>query len=172
MNGRPSVVIQGHGLSGGSSVNAMVHIRGDASGYDAWAQLGNHGWAYDDVLPVFRDLENNAGIADGYHGRTGELHVSDPEYRHPLSEAFLAAARASGLPGNRDFNGARLEGVGCYQTMTQRGRRASAARAFPRPAERRPNLEVLTSARVAGIRFEGRRATGVTLEDGRRRGAR
>ncbi|WP_244486069.1 GMC family oxidoreductase [Bradyrhizobium viridifuturi] len=122
LNGRPSIVPQGHVLGGGSSVNAMVYIRGSRQDYDTWAQLGCRSWGYDKVLPVFRDLENNQRLSGEYHGATGELTVSDRAYGHPLSWAFIRAAQEVGIPYNEDFNGARQEGVGFYQTTTSRGR--------------------------------------------------
>ena len=93
LNDRPSIVIQGHVIGGGSSVNAMLYVRGHANDYNQWAQLGNRGWAYDDVLPVFRDLENNTVFSDEFHGRKGELHVSKTRYQHPLCKAFVQAGQ-------------------------------------------------------------------------------
>ncbi|HLJ70493.1 MAG TPA: GMC family oxidoreductase N-terminal domain-containing protein [Roseiarcus sp.] len=166
LHGRRAIVPQGGVLGGGSSVNAMVYIRGAAADYDSWAQMGNRAWSYERVLPVFRGLEDNARFSDEYHGVGGPLHVSDLADGHALSKAFIAAAREAGLPANADFNGATQEGVGFYQTTTYRGRRWSAARAFLREAERRGNLAILTGRRCARIIFEGRRAAGVVLEDG------
>ncbi len=166
LNGRPSIVPQGHVLGGGSSVNAMVYIRGSRQDYDTWAQLGCRNWSYDKVLPVFRDLENNQRLSGEYHGAGGELTVSDRAYGHPLSWAFIRAAQEAGIPYNEDFNGARQEGVGFYQTTTNRGRRRSSAEAFLRQAERRANLTVRTGSRVHKVLFDGRKAIGVRLEDG------
>jgi choline dehydrogenase-like flavoprotein len=172
LNNRPSIVIQGHVIGGGSSVNAMLYIRGHANDYNQWAQLGNRGWSYDDVLPVFRDLENNLVHSDGFHGRTGELYVSKTRFQHPLCQAFVKAAQETGLPYNPDFNGAGQEGVGFYQTTTHDGRRWSAAQAFLRKAEKRSNLVIRTQTRVARVTFDGTRASGVILEDGTRIAAR
>ena len=166
LNGRESVVIQGHVIGGGSSVNAMLYVRGQAEDYNGWAQDGNRGWSYADVLPAFRDIENNMEIADEFHGTEGELHVSETGFHHPLSRAFIRAAQQVGIPYNPDFNGARQEGVGFYQTTTHDGKRWSAAEAFLRKAETRPNLKILTRTRVARVLFEGSRATGVKLESG------
>ncbi len=123
VNGRDSVVLQGHVIGGGSSVNAMIYIRGHANDYNQWAQLGNRGWSYDDVLPVFKDLEQNLTLADAFHGTAGELHVSEPRFKHPLCQAFVRAAQETGLPYNPDFNGKVQEGVGFYRTTTHDGRR-------------------------------------------------
>lgn len=166
LNGRPSIVPQGHVLGGGSSVNAMVYIRGSRQDYDTWAQLGCRNWSYDKVLPVFRDLENNQRLSGDYHGVSGELTVSDRAYGHPLSWAFIRAAQEIGIPYNEDFNGPRQEGVGFYQTTTNRGRRRSSAEAFLRRAEGRANLTVNTGARVHKVTFEGKKVTGVQLENG------
>ena len=171
LNGRSSIVIQGHVLGGGSSVNAMIYIRGQPEDYDGWAQEGNRGWSYADVLPVFRSIENNEEIADQFHGTDGELHVSETGFHHPLSRAFIRAAQQVGIPYNPDFNGTVQEGVGFYQTTTHNGKRWSAANAFLRKAERRPNLSVRVRSRVARVLFRDSRATGVELEDGTRIGA-
>lgn len=171
VNGRPSIVIQGNVIGGGSSVNAMIYIRGQAQDYDGWAQDGNRGWAYSDVLPVFKDLEDNMEHAGEFHGTGGELHVSETGFHHPLSRAFIRAAEETGLPYNPDFNGGVQEGVGFYQTTTHDGKRWSAAEAFLRKAEGRPNLKILTETRVARILFEGTRAVGVELENGTKYGA-
>lgn len=166
LNNRASVVLQGKVLGGGSSVNAMLYVRGQAADYDGWAALGNPEWSFKQVLPVYRDLENNMEIANEFHGTEGELHVSETGFHHPLSRAFIRAAQQVGIPHNPDFNGAEQTGVGFYQTTTHNGRRWSAAEAFLRKAEQRPNLTVMTNTRVAKVTFTGTRATGVELEDG------
>ena len=166
INGRTTIVPQGHVIGGGSSVNAMIYIRGQAHDYNLWAQMGNRGWSYEDVLPVFRDLEANNTHADAFHGEDGELCVSNKRHAHPLCEAFVKAAQEVGLPYNPDFNGFRQEGVGFYQSTTHNGKRWSAAQAFLRKAEGRSNLKILTNTRVAKVTFDGTRCTGVALEDG------
>nr|WP_314086869.1 GMC family oxidoreductase N-terminal domain-containing protein [uncultured Shinella sp.] len=166
LNGRPSIVPQGNVLGGGSSLNAMIYIRGHRNDYDTWSQMGCRGWSYDEVLPVFKALENNQTFNGQYHGQDGTLTVSNPRHRHPLSEAFVKAAVESGLKPNADFNGADQEGVGFYQSTTKNGRRWSSAMAFLREAEKRPNVTVLTERKVARVLFEGRKAVGVELTDG------
>lgn len=168
LNNRESVVLQGNVLGGGSSVNAMLYIRGQAQDYDDWAAAGNDGWSYQDVLPVYKDIENNMEFADEYHGNSGELRVSETGYHHPLSRAFIRAAQQTGIKPNADFNGADQEGVGFYQTTTHEGKRWSSAQAFLRQAENRPNLTIRTGARVAKVSFSGSTAEGVVLEDGTR----
>lgn len=166
LNGRPSIVPQGNVIGGGSSINAMIYIRGQKQDYDTWAQMGCRGWSYEKVLPIFRDLENNQRLSDQFHGAAGPLKVSDRRYAHPLSWAFIRAAQEAGLPYNEDFNGPRQEGVGFYQTTTYDGRRYSSAQAFLRDAEKRSNLTIVTGKRVARVAFEGTRATGVVCESG------
>jgi choline dehydrogenase-like flavoprotein len=111
----------------------MIYIRGHPADYDHWARLGNKGWSYEDVLPVFRKSEHNERLEDRFHGRGGLLNVADHRFRHPLSEMFVAAARETGVPENADFNGASQDGCGFYQLTQKDGRRWSTASAFLRP---------------------------------------
>ncbi|HVC54490.1 MAG TPA: choline dehydrogenase [Stellaceae bacterium] len=156
---------RGKVLGGSSSINGMVYIRGQAEDFDHWRQLGNTGWSFDDVLPYFRRAEHQIRGADDYHGIGGPLAVSDVE-RHPIAEAFIAAAIDLGLPRNDDFNGASQDGVGYHQTTTRNGRRCSAAVGYLRPAMRRPNLQVVTEALSERLLFEGSRAVGVLCRRG------
>jgi len=105
VNGRPSVVIQGNVVGGGSTVNAMLYVRGQAEEYDGWAQNGNRGWVYSNVLPVFRDLESNIEHSGQFHGTEGEPYVSETGFHHPLSRASIRAAQEAEIPYNPDFNG-------------------------------------------------------------------
>jgi choline dehydrogenase len=139
----------------------MIYIRGHAADYDRWAQLGNKGWSYEDVLPFFRRSEHNERLEDRFHGRGGPLNVADHRFRHPLSEMFVAAAQETGVRANADFNGAAQDGCGFFQLTQKDGRRWSTASAFLRPVQERPNLTVITSALTCRIRTEGRRAVGV-----------
>src|SRR4029077_13981951 len=140
---------------------------------DRWRQRGNAGWGYDDVLPYFKKAENQQRGADKYHGVGGPLPVSDSRHADPLSEAFVVAAAEVGIPTNPDFNGARQEGAGFFQTTTRLGRRASTAFSYLRPARRRNNLHIETSALAQRILFEGRRARAVEYrQEGRLRIAR
>ncbi|UCI28385.1 GMC family oxidoreductase [Mesorhizobium sp. B2-8-5] len=152
-------------LGGSSSINAMVFIRGAREDFDAWAAAGNPGWGYDDLLPSFKAMEDNAAGADRWRGVGGPLRVTDcTNAVHPLTKRYLAAAQQAGLPFNPDFNGASQEGVGVYQITTKNGRRMSAARAFLRPAMKRGNVRVETKALATKILFEGKRAVGVEYE--------
>jgi choline dehydrogenase len=163
--GRRMFVPQGRTLGGGSSVNAMVYIRGQAQDYDDWAAAGCHGWGWDAVLPWFRRAESNQRLADRFHGTDGPLKVSDTRYRHPLSLAFVKGAQECGLAWNQDFNGAEQAGVGFYQTTTHEGERASTAATYLDAVKGRSNLTVITGAQVHRVTVEGGRATGVVWRD-------
>ena len=168
MNGRKVYWPRGRTLGGSSSINGLIYIRGQREDYDQWAALGNPGWSYRDVLPYFRKLEHNVRGADEFHGDDGPLWASDIEGRHPLIEAFIAAAAELGIARNDDFNGAAQEGAGYYQLTTRRGVRCSTASAYLRPAMSRANLEVRTDAHATRISFEGRRARAVVYRQGGR----
>ena len=163
---------RGKVLGGSSSINGLVYIRGQREDYDHWRQLGNTGWGYEDVLPYFLKSEDQARGPDEFHAVGGELAVSDAPAIPPIAEAFIAAAEACGYPRNPDFNGARQEGFGPIQMTARNGRRASAAKAFLRPAEKRRNLVVRTKAHASRILFSGDSAVGVEyLHDGEVRSA-
>ena len=161
LDGRSIFQPRGKTLGGSSSINGLLYVRGQHEDYDRWRQLGNTGWGYDDVLPYFKKSEDQQRGGDDYHGTGGPLPVSDTRHPDPLSDAFIAAAVETGLPFNPDFNGATQEGVGLFQTTTRRGRRASTAVAYLRPALRRGQLRVETAALAQRVLFEGRRAVGV-----------
>jgi len=161
LGGRTVFQPRGKVLGGSSSINGLLYVRGQHEDYDRWRQHGNSGWGYDDVLPYFKKAEDQQRGADDFHGTGGPLPVSDLGHPDPLSAAFIAAAVESGLPLNPDFNGASQEGAGFFQTTTQRGRRASTAVAYLRPAKGRNNLQVETSALAQRILFEGRRAVAI-----------
>jgi choline dehydrogenase len=152
---------RGKVLGGSSAINGHLYVRGQARDYDIWAQLGNRGWSYEEVLPYFRKSEDRSAGADRFHGGDGPQHVSDIHERHPICEAFIAGAGEIGVPRNRDYNGKTQEGVGYYQRTIRNGRRASAAHSFLRPVMRRPNLHVMTNAITRRLTFDGRRATGI-----------
>ncbi len=161
LNGRSVFQPRGKVLGGSSSINGLLYVRGQHEDYDRWRQRGNVGWGYDDVLPYFKKAESQQRGANDYHGADGPLPVSDWRHHDPLSEAFVKAAAEVGIPTNPDFNGATQEGAGFFQTTTKRGRRASTARSYLRPAMRRSNLHVETEAQAQRLLFEGRRAVGV-----------
>jgi choline dehydrogenase len=163
---RVTPVPRGKVLGGSSSINAMCYIRGHARDYDIWRQLGNVGWGWSDVLPYFKSIEKYPRGADEAHGADGELHVQENRIRWPVIEAWKQAALDYGIPPNDDHNRGDNEGVGYFQGTIRKGRRDSAAQAFLHPVMRRPNLRVLMHAHVKGLRFEGRRATGVDFWEG------
>ena len=158
LHGRQVFQPRGKVLGGSSSINGLLYVRGQHEDYDRWRQRGNVGWGFDDVLPYFKKAENQCRGEDDYHGAGGPLTVSDWRHEDPLSEAFVKAAVETGIPFNPDFNGKTQEGAGFFQTTTRRGRRASSAYSYLRPAMGRGNLHVETSALAQRILFEGRRA--------------
>lgn len=160
--GRPISIPQGRTLGGSSSVNGFVYNRGRAADFDHWAELGNPGWSYADLLPYFKRSERRIGPHDPkYRGESGPMLVTDCDWPHPLCEAFLNAAGSIGIPRNPDYNGATQAGAGYFQRIIHGRWRVSAATAYLRPARQRRNLEVRTGSQVLAIEFEGRRATGV-----------
>ena len=152
---------RGKVLGGSSSINGHLYVRGQPRDFDTWAQLGNRGWSYEDVLPYFRKSETRPDGDPAVRGQDGPLHVSDIHERHPLCEAFAATANALGLPSNPDYNSGDQEGVAYYQRTIRNGRRWGAAHAFLRPAMKRPNLRVVSDALVETLTFDGKRATGI-----------
>jgi len=160
--GRHIDVPRGKMLGGSSSINGMVFIRGQAQDYDHWAQLGNRGWSYQDVLPIFKRMERYDGGSDQYRGRSGILRVTDtPRNRVPLLEMIIAAAEKIGLPFNADQNGASQEGVGMSQVTIARGRRQSTAYCYLDPARGRKNLLIEQGAMAEALILEGKRCVGV-----------
>jgi choline dehydrogenase len=161
LNGRTVFQPRGKVLGGSSSINGLLYVRGQHEDYDRWRQLGNQGWGFDDVLPYFKAAEDQQRGANDFHGSGGPLPVSDSRHPDPLSQAFIQAAAETGIAKNPDFNGTAQEGAGWFQTTTRRGRRASTARSYLRPARRRSNLCVETTALAQRIVFEGRRAVAI-----------
>lgn len=161
-------------LGGSSSINAMVWIRGAREDFDAWAEAGNTGWGFNDLLPIFKAIEDNEAGADAWRAKGGPIHVTDNRTKvHPLTERFLKAGQQAGLALNQDFNGASQEGVGVYQITTRNGRRMSAARGFLRPAMKRANIRVEMNALATRVLFEGKRAIGIEyMQNGERKTAR
>jgi choline dehydrogenase len=167
--GRQIPTTQGRTVGGSSSINGMVYNRGQRADFDTWAQRGNRGWSYVDVLPYFKRTERRIGLCDTrYHGTEGRLPVTDIDWLHPICEAFIDGAVQLGIPRCADYNGEAQEGVGYFQRAIYRGWRHSAARVFLHPARAR-GLEVRTDARAAAILFEGKRAIGVRYVNERQR---
>jgi choline dehydrogenase-like flavoprotein len=167
LNGRIGYQPRGRGLGGSSAINAMVYIRGHRADYDHWASLGNPGWSFDDVLPYFKQAENNADFGGDYHGRAGPLHVNKLRTDNPIHDTFLQAAREGQFRVRDDFNAEDHEGLGIYQVTQCNGERWSAARAYIHPyIGKRTNLRVETKAHATRILFEGNRAVGVKYRSG------
>ena len=165
--GRSIYAPRGKTLGGSSSINGHIYNRGQRQDFDTWAQLGNRGWGYPDVLPYFKRLERRVGEGeDAYRGRDGNLTVTTMDWQDPLCEAFMAGAISLGIPRNPDYNGAIQEGVSYAQRTIQNGLRVSAATAFLHPARKRPNVHVQTHAHATSIIFEGKRAVGVRYVKG------
>lgn len=165
--GRRIEVPRGKMLGGSSSINGMVYIRGQAQDYDHWAQLGNRGWSWQDVLPVYKRMENYDGGSDELRGRKGPLRVTDtPRHKIPLLEKMIEAANKIGLPFNPDLNGATQEGIGMSQVTIAKGRRQSTAYCYLDPARSRANLTIEKGAMAETLVLEGRRCTGVRYSVG------
>ncbi|HEY0296730.1 MAG TPA: GMC family oxidoreductase N-terminal domain-containing protein [Bordetella sp.] len=165
---------RGRVLGGSSSINGMIYMRGQRADYDGWAAQGNAGWGWDDVLPLFKAVEDHHAGANAFHGAGGEWRVERQRLAWSLLDAFRAAAAQAGIAPVNDFNQGDNEGCDYFEVNQRRGVRWNASKAFLRPALRRPNLQVITGAQVAGLSFEGRRARGVRyrLADGVEREAR
>jgi len=156
---------RGKTLGGSSSSNAMVYTRGHRWDYDHWAALGNRGWSYAELLPLFKRAQHQERGPSAYHGVDGPLNVADLRQQGEISRVFVRAAGQAGYPLNDDFNGAEQEGVGFYQVTQKDGQRCSSARAYLHPIRQRPNLTVLTNALASRILFEGKQAVGVAYLD-------
>jgi choline dehydrogenase len=152
---------RGRVVGGSSVLNYLIYIRGNRGDYDHWAQLGNSGWGYDDVLPYFKRAERNASLRDDYHGADGPLHVEDQPNPPRLCATFLEAAQSVGVSFNPDFNGAVQEGCGYYQATLKNGRRCSAAVAYLSPIRERKNLTLVSHALVTRLLIERGRVKGV-----------
>lgn len=162
VNNRRLYLPRGKTLGGSSSTNAMAYVRGNAADYDEWAALGNKGWSYDEVLPYFKKSEQNEDIDNDYHGKDGLLNVNFPQYyQTPFVNAFVDACKETGIPENKDYNGAKQEGAGQLQFTIKNGKRHSTASAFLVPALKRKNLIVITHAMVKQIIIDGNKAIGV-----------
>lgn len=170
-NGRSIYAPRGKTLGGSSSINGHIYNRGQRMDFDTWAQMGNRGWGYADVLPYFRRLEKRVGEGEAlYRGRDGSLIVTTMNWRDPLCEAFMEGAVSLGIPRNPDYNGKTQEGVSYCQRTIDKGLRVSGATAFLKPAMKRPNVHVRTHAHATEIIFEGKRAVGVRYMKGGRDG--
>ena len=166
-NGRRIPVPRGKLLGGSSAINGMAFVRGQSQDFDTWAQMGNQGWSYADVLPFFRRMESYAGEGDdNFRGREGPLRVTNPEPRDPIFATIIKAAGEVGIPHNPDYNGARQEGIAMSQATIAAGRRMSTARCYLDPIRNRQNLHIATGALTEALVLDGKRCTGVRYSVG------
>lgn len=167
LNGRRGYQPRGKVMGGSSSINAMIYARGHARDYDDWAEQGNPGWSFQDVLPYFKRSEHNERGADDWHGQGGPLNVMDLRSPNPFLPHFIEAGRQAGYPINDDFNGPQQEGIGVYQVTHRNGERFSSAKAYITPHLGRSNLKVFTDRLTTRVLTETRDgqvcATGVEL---------
>ncbi|MEM9685261.1 MAG: GMC family oxidoreductase N-terminal domain-containing protein, partial [Pseudomonadota bacterium] len=154
-------VPRGKLLGGSSSINGMVFVRGQAQDYDHWAQLGNRGWSYQEVLPVFKRMESYDGGDDEFRGRDGLLKVTDTKESGPLYDCLIKAAAEVGIAYNEDYNGASQDGIAMTQATINNGRRMSTAHCYLKPARSRANLDIQTDALTEGLMLDGKRCVGV-----------
>jgi choline dehydrogenase-like flavoprotein len=170
LNGRKGYQPRGKVLGGSSSINAMVYMRGHPSDYDHWAEQGNPGWRFADVLPYFKKAENNERTFDAkdaeFHGKGGPLNVMDLRSPNKYGPIFVEAGKQAGHPVSKDFNGDDQHGLGMHQVTHKNGERWSAAKGYLTPNLARPNLTVITSAHTTRILLEGKRAVGVEYRHG------
>ena len=169
LGGRVAYVPRGRVLGGSSTINALVYARGQAQDFDGWAAEGNPGWAWADVLPFYRKLEDHPLGPGPMHGQGGPVAISDVSAdAHPLCRSFIDASAEVGFAYNPDLNGESTEGIGHYQVTARKGRRSSTARAYLAPARGRANLTIATAAQATRLLMEGSRIVGVEY---RRHGA-
>jgi choline dehydrogenase len=166
-NGRRIPVPRGKLLGGSSAINGMAFVRGQSQDFDTWAQMGNQGWSYEEVLPFFRRMESYQGDGDDrFHGREGPLRVTTPEPRDPIFATLIKAAAEVGIPHNPDYNGASQEGIAMSQATIAHGRRMSTARCYLDPIRNRQNLHIETGALSEALLLDGKRCTGVRYSVG------
>jgi len=166
IGGRSLVTPRGKVLGGSSSINGMVYVRGHAKDYDHWSESGARGWAYADVLPYFKRMENSQGGQEGWRGTSGPLFIQRGKRDNPLFHAFVEAGQQAGFEVTEDYNGEKQEGFGPMEQTIHNGRRWSAANAYLKPALKRPNVK-LVKGLARKIVLEGKRAVGVEIEAGR-----
>ena len=164
LNGRSLNYPRGKVMGGCSSINGMIYMRGQARDYDGWRQFGNPGWAWDDVLPLFKQHEDMASGADEVHGSGGEWRVEEPRLSWEILDAFRDAAGEIGIPATDDFNRGNNEGCGYFQVNQRTGVRWNTSKAFLRPIQDRKNLQILTKAQVKRLQIEDGRVTGVIID--------
>ncbi len=163
LNGRSLVYPRGKVLGGCTSVNGMIYMRGQAADYDHWRQLGNTGWAWDDVLPYFRKSEDHHAGTSDLHGSGGEWKVSKQRLKWDILKAVQEGAKEYGIHPRADFNDGDNEGSGLFEVNQKGGVRWNTSKAFLRPVMKRPNLRVLTEAHTDHLILQGKQVTGVAF---------
>ena len=168
LQNRSIYVPRGKVQGGSGSINAMIFVRGADTDFDDWAEAGNPGWGFDDVLPYFRKLETHAAGVSAWHGEDGPIHVTPMRgMTHPITDLFLKTCRDLGLPMNEDFNGATIEGAGVYDVNTKRGQRSHSSAEYLRPALKRPNLDIQLETHVEKLLFDADgRVSGIETRKG------
>lgn len=163
LNGRSLMYPRGKVLGGCSSINGMIYMRGQAPDYDTWSQMGLTGWSWDDVLPYFRKSEDHYAWNDKNHGQGGGLRVEEQRLRWDILDSFRDACAETGIPKIADFNDGDNEGVSYFQVTQRGGIRCNTAKAFLKPAKKRPNLTIMTEAHASRILMSEGRASGLEL---------
>jgi choline dehydrogenase len=168
LNGRRGYQPRGKTLGGSSSINAMLYVRGNKWDYDNWADLGNEGWSYDEILPYFKKSEGNEYFDDDFHSQTGPMGVTNPTDASDVNRMFLESCEQQGIKTVEDYNGAEQEGAFMFQRTVKNGERCSAAKAFITPNMNRPNLTVITKALTEKVILVDKKAVGVRyIKDGK-----
>jgi choline dehydrogenase len=166
-NGRKLPVPRGRVLGGSSAINGLAFVRGQAQDYDTWAQLGNRGWSYQDVLPFFKRMESyQGGGDDALRGRDGPLRITNPQAHDPLIQTIIKAAGEVGIRHNPDYNGASQDGIAMSQASIANGRRQSTAYCYLEPVRNRPNLRIQADALTEALLLDGKRCIGVRYSVG------
>ena len=158
-------VPRGKLLGGSSAINGLVYVRGNKLDYDTWAQMGNTGWSYDDVLPFFKKMENYQGELSEIRGGDGPLKVSEVTDRNPIYDGLFKAAEENKIPVNKDYNGDNQEGISYTQTTIYKGERMSAKIAYLTPIKSRKNLTIITDSLVTRLLFEGKQCVGAEVKN-------
>lgn len=161
LNGRSINWPRGKTLGGSSSINGLLYVRGQPQDYDSWRQMGNTGWGWDDVLPLFKRSESWEDGDSALRGGQGPLSVTKSRKSWKIVDAWVKAAEAEGFPFNPDYNGQIQDGVGYFQLTARNGLRCSAAKAYLKPISRRKNLKIFTNFLVENLLFDGKRAVGL-----------
>jgi choline dehydrogenase len=164
VNNREIFFPRGKGFGGSSSINGHLYVRGQPDDYNQWAQLGNLGWGYDDILPYFKKSEYRADGNDEYRGKDGPLFVTDIVEKHPICEEFIKGSKELGIALQQDYNSGNQEGIFYYQRTIKNGMRFSASDAFLKPALKRKNLEIHSNTMVLNIIFENKKAIGLVCK--------